>query len=148
METAAQKQYKLDLESPLWQEKRLRVYERDEFTCTTCRINTDQLHPHHLTYEWGKKPWEYPLENFRTLCKFCHGIVTEFKLDVTTIDRIKRYKIDDDTTLFLMARNSYSILDIIIYRKWRNVYESFGTFEKVGLEKLMEFLKAFSRDAQ
>lgn len=30
------------------------------------------LEVHHLTYAAGCEPWEYPLENFQTLCRDCH----------------------------------------------------------------------------
>jgi hypothetical protein len=64
--------YSEKLESPLWQRKRLEVLQRDGWACLKCRSTNNTLHVHHKTYEYGKEPWDYPNENFETLCKFCH----------------------------------------------------------------------------
>lgn len=60
------------LKSPHWQRKRCEVMTRDDFTCVRCRSTEKQLHVHHLSYEYGKDPWDYPMENFATLCFECH----------------------------------------------------------------------------
>lgn len=69
------------LKNPKWQRKRLQVYERDNWTCQLCSDESTELHVHHISYEPGKQPWEYELDNFTTLCKHCHGAVTIYKKD-------------------------------------------------------------------
>jgi hypothetical protein len=57
---------------PMWQEKRLRIMERDGFKCTTCDSKDKTLNVHHGYYEKNKKPWEYANETLHTLCEPCH----------------------------------------------------------------------------
>jgi hypothetical protein len=62
------------LKDPRWQKKRLEVFQRDNFTCQKCfdDQNNLPLAVHHLHYEKGKEPWEYPIERLTTLCEDCH----------------------------------------------------------------------------
>ncbi len=60
------------LKHPLWQEKRLRIMERDMFHCVSCGSKDKTLNVHHGFYSKGKKPWEYPNESLFTLCEDCH----------------------------------------------------------------------------
>ncbi len=60
------------LKKPQWQKKRLEVLQRDNWSCTSCQIKTENLQVHHLIYEKGKKPWEYADHNLITLCESCH----------------------------------------------------------------------------
>ena len=62
------------LKDPRWQKKRLEVMERDGFTCKLCNEDTKTLHVHHKSYQFGKKPWDYELDNFDTLCVPCHEL--------------------------------------------------------------------------
>ncbi len=67
------------LKDPQWQKKRLEILNRDQFTCQLCSDETTELQVHHLSYEYGKEPWEYPNENFVTYCRFCHKLIEHFK---------------------------------------------------------------------
>lgn len=58
---------------PLWQEKRLRIMERDGFKCEECGSAEKTLNVHHKYYVKNAKPWEYPDTAFRTLCEDCHS---------------------------------------------------------------------------
>jgi len=60
------------LKDPRWQEIRLRVFERDKFTCRMCKSKDNTLTVHHLVYFYERAPWDYPLECFMTLCEACH----------------------------------------------------------------------------
>lgn len=71
--------YSEKLKSPLWQKKRLEILSRDNFTCTLCSDTETELHVHHKEYKWGNEPWQYPIENFQTLCKRCHSVIEHFK---------------------------------------------------------------------
>jgi hypothetical protein len=69
--------YKEQLESPLWQKKRLKIFERDEFSCQLCCDNKTQLHVHHLSYSGNA--WEALDDELITLCKYCHLSVEYLK---------------------------------------------------------------------
>jgi len=71
--------YAEKLRHPKWQKKRLEILERDGFKCCVCDKTDEQLHVHHKIYEQGKEPWDYPNENFETLCIFCHEFEEDFK---------------------------------------------------------------------
>ena len=64
--------YKEKLKDPRWQKKRLEIMEWDNFTCVDCGSTTKTLHVHHKTYTFGNDPWDYPDDNFATLCWECH----------------------------------------------------------------------------
>lgn len=64
--------YAEKLKDPRWQKLRLEIFERDEWICQSCHDDENTLVVHHLSYEYGKEPWEYPLDNFMTLCQDCH----------------------------------------------------------------------------
>lgn len=64
--------YSEKLQSPLWQRKRLEILQRDGWSCLNCGSTNNTLHVHHKKYEYNREPWDYPNENFETLCKFCH----------------------------------------------------------------------------
>ena len=65
-------EYAQKLKNPAWQKIRLKVFERDAWTCTQCYRTDATLAVHHLYYTAGKEPWEYPLRALRTLCEDCH----------------------------------------------------------------------------
>ncbi len=65
---------------PRWQMKRLEIFKRDSATCQNCSSKTKTLHAHHLYYEKGKDPWDYPLDAYATLCESCHWCWHDVKL--------------------------------------------------------------------
>lgn len=68
--------YKDDLKTSLWQQMRLKVYQRDNFRCQaahcTNTVSNQILHVHHLDYIPDCKPWEYSMDMLLTLCDKCH----------------------------------------------------------------------------
>jgi hypothetical protein len=60
-----------------WQEKRVRIFERDNFKCKNecCKnkIDNQRLEIHHLMYMGGIDPWDYSNDMLITLCNVCHG---------------------------------------------------------------------------
>jgi hypothetical protein len=60
------------LNDPLWQRKRLEIFNRDNFTCQRCFNNRITLCVHHFAYQPGLKPWEYKNEDLITWCINCH----------------------------------------------------------------------------
>lgn len=72
------------LRDPRWQEMRLRVMDRDGFSCLECGAKDKTLNVHHTYYAKGRKPWEYEPEALRTMCEDCHSHVSD------RIDEAKR----------------------------------------------------------
>lgn len=66
------KYYEL-LKHPQWQQKRLRIMERDGFTCCECGDDDTTLNVHHRYYIKNNAPWDYPDEALLTLCENCHA---------------------------------------------------------------------------
>lgn len=78
--------YAEKLKDPRWQKKRLEILQRDDFTCQVCFDNTNTLHVHHLSYEKGIEPWEYPGCSLITLCASCHEDNHKKKRDYRAIN--------------------------------------------------------------
>lgn len=73
------KTYAEKLQSPLWQEKRLEVFKRDNWKCLSCNrgklelhLQGDSLQVHHLKYFRNTDPWDYEMYYLITYCKSCH----------------------------------------------------------------------------
>lgn len=73
---------------PRWQKKRLKIMERDEFTCQSCYDTESTLNVHHKYYIFGKFPWEYPDELLITLCEGCHEWEEEQKYIITDFTKV------------------------------------------------------------
>ena len=76
--------YSQKLLDPRWQKKRLKIMERDNFTCTLCKNDKQTLHIHHKSYKGD--PWDAPDHFLTTLCESCHS--KEHKIE----DRVYPYK--------------------------------------------------------
>lgn len=69
--------YQDKLKDRRWQTKAARIRLRDKDQCQNpvcCSGNFSQLHVHHKYYWFGKDPWEYPDEDYITLCHICHEL--------------------------------------------------------------------------
>jgi hypothetical protein len=73
------------LKHPKWQEMRLRVLERDGFTCRWCFEKEITLHVHHTFYEKGLSPWEYPTDSLVTLCESCHEEASDLQKETARL---------------------------------------------------------------
>lgn len=78
------------LKHPYWQRKRLKILERDEFSCRKCHDTQTNLQVHHLYYNMDLLPWEYPDEALISLCDLCH-LKEEFKKWVLKTGSINLY---------------------------------------------------------
>lgn len=67
-------EYSEKLRDPRWQKKRLEIFNRDNWHCQWCTKKEVTLAVHHLYYDKGKYPWDYPNEALITLCEGCHNI--------------------------------------------------------------------------
>lgn len=65
-------EYKESLKHPLWQKKRLEIFNRDNFTCQKCGDTETELQVHHKEYYNGFEPWEYDNSILITYCVNCH----------------------------------------------------------------------------
>jgi phage terminase large subunit GpA-like protein len=63
--------YKEQLLSSEWKDKRIIILQRDNFECRTCGSNK-KLQVHHKSYTKSKMAWEYKNSNLITLCESCH----------------------------------------------------------------------------
>ncbi len=62
--------YSEKLRDPRWQRLRLKVMERDNFSCIACSDRKSTLNVHHKKYHG--EPWDAPLSELETLCETCH----------------------------------------------------------------------------
>jgi hypothetical protein len=67
------KTYLEELRDPRWQQKRLKIFERDHWLCTWCRDSKTNLQVHHKDYIPGIPPYDYPDDMLTTLCEKCHA---------------------------------------------------------------------------
>ena len=67
-------QYSAKLKDPRWWKKRLKILERDKWTCQKqlCLDTESTLMVHHRLYLPNTEPWDYPDELLVTLCEDCH----------------------------------------------------------------------------
>lgn len=76
------KQYK----SPLWQKKRLELFETHDYSCENCGDSESTLHAHHKAYIQGRKVWEYEVCELMCLCEGCHeeehNIINKIKAEM------------------------------------------------------------------
>jgi len=88
----AQKKYSEKLKDPRWQRNRLKILDRDKWTCQGCGDKKSTLFVHHLYYEKDKDPWEYPPEAFLTLCESCHEEEYEYlpHYEKSLLDALKK----------------------------------------------------------
>lgn len=82
------KTYSDILKNPLWQRKRLEIFQRDGFRCKLCDDDTKTLHVHHLEYGDFNKPWSVGDDKLITYCELCHDIAEQFKKHGITIRKI------------------------------------------------------------
>lgn len=74
----ANKTYQEKLRDPKWQKIRLKILNRDEWSCQKCYDTEKTLHVHHRRYSNEyKDPWDYPENLLVTLCEDCHQQETD-----------------------------------------------------------------------
>ena len=66
--------YKQQLRTSKWLEKRCEILKRDNYICSNCLSDNFEstLEVHHITYLYGRLAWEYPDYYLVTLCRDCH----------------------------------------------------------------------------
>jgi 5-methylcytosine-specific restriction endonuclease McrA len=71
------------LNDPRWQRKRLKIMDRDSFTCQKCGSDKKKLNVHHEYYISKRDPWAYPDSALTTLCEPCHSLERKSDGDYT-----------------------------------------------------------------
>ncbi len=108
--------YSEKLKDPRWQKKRLRILERDEFTCQKCESETKTLHVHHKYYLHGKDPWDYDDAVLITLCFECHeGEENSKQSPLEFIDELRRLGFFNTDFEGLFFRNSVLKKDDLLH---------------------------------
>ncbi len=83
--------YSDKLKDPRWQKKRLKILERDNWTCVFCDDNKEELQVHHEKY--NGEPWDADDKFLKTCCWACHSAISFLgKTDVNYEKTIKCLK--------------------------------------------------------
>lgn len=112
------------LRHPKWQRKRLEVMQRDGFRCVRCGDEESELHVHHMSYIPGRKPWEYPLQNFETICRDCHDLLHQ---DVQTL----RAVLFEQVTALGLPGNTRKLAGWMIARASRDFVDAVVRFAEM-----------------
>ncbi len=118
------------LQHPFWQKKRLRILERDNFTCRHCSDQFTTLHIHHLWYTKDTFPWEYEDDALITVCDLCH-MKEEFVKWLKNIG--KRSLIYHG----FLRHDVDSIIDVVITRLLANKHRQSAMRYMEDIKKLM-----------
>ena len=130
------------LKDPRWQKKRLKILERDKFTCQLCGDKETTLNVHHKYYDKDKKPWEYPDKSLVTLCKDCH--ITEHESAIEYKDLLIKtlfglgYMADDLREIAY----AFSLLGDVEFKSYK-LAEALAFFFSKGItqKKIMDIYK-------
>jgi hypothetical protein len=71
--------YQEKLKDPRWQKVRLKVLERENWTCEMCKDKETEFQIHHESYHGN--PWDAPMEKLRAYCKHCHQFIEYVRAD-------------------------------------------------------------------
>lgn len=117
------REYSEKLKDPRWQQKRLGILNRDNWTCQECFDTKSTLHVHHLKYEKKTEPWEYPDFYLITLCETCHYNVEKYRpvLENDIMDSLK-LRVKDEFMLRCLSEVITSAQDFerLIFLIWEN----------------------------
>jgi hypothetical protein len=123
--------YSEKFKDPRWQQLRLKVFERDEWTCQNCYEIDKTLTVHHWYYEKDKEPWDYPLDSLITLCVDCHEQEYEQRKDYERM----LLKILGEKRIW--SNNIYEIVKIFMDFPFCN-FEPFQYYQIKNLGKLIK----------
>lgn len=130
------KTYSEKLLDPKWQKKRLKIFERDNFTCTSCSNKRAALHVHHISYT--RQPWTASDNQLLTLCESCHEFI-EMIQKTTTIGRVKKLRkrvgLDNIAHAFLTITEDsiYLGVDVIIIHRWNKEEDMYDSYTELKL---------------
>lgn len=73
MQIIKKSQFEAEYSKPLWETFAKRIRSSRGNACQVCKRTGVMTQVHHVAYEAGKKPWEYPDEDVVLLCEPCHS---------------------------------------------------------------------------
>lgn len=127
------KTYAQKLQDPRWQQKRLLVFNRDNWKCIECGNEKLQLEVHHESYIGD--PWDAPIETLTTLCNKCHSA-----------KRIKPEKlgasVKNSTQYISPSDERFKFVDAIIVSLYNKINASKNIVSKDELRSLKNELNA------
>lgn len=139
--------YKEQLLDPRWQIKRLKILERDNFSCTLCGDKKTTFHIHHEKY--SGYAWEADDATLKTLCSHCHLLEEYYKKNytkgVTIIKVNKRESIADFLIIYVHRINNNTgnrLLDIFSINKKGDKIELETIFCEKDLNTFYDFIKS------
>lgn len=122
--------YKEQLQTPQWKEKRLSIMKRDNFACCQC-ASKKHLQVHHKKYINGAKAWEIDNKHLITLCKKCH----EKEHEINSISVIVKgiYKLSKKEKIakkITKLKNGLSKRDNELQKRYDNLKIKFASIKK------------------
>lgn len=132
------KTYIEKLQDPKWQKKRLKILDRDNFTCTSCGDNKSTLHVHHISYR--RVPWTVADDQLLTLCSTCHKFIEKIQKE-SKVGRVsslkKRVGYDGIVHMYITKSpsNLYLGVDVLTLHKWNHNKQNYHTYHEIGLSK-------------
>ena len=115
---------------PRWQKKRLELFEENQYTCVMCGQKEEQLHAHHVKYDYKKKVWEY--DDLLCLCDTCH---TNIHIHKSLINK----ELEENPFIYRVLA---SVIQCEIYDEFFiHLLKNF--IETVGEKQAMKFLERF-----
>ena len=134
--------YSEKLKDPRWQKKRLKILERDNFSCSLCGDDENMLTVHHLRYQ-GKDPWNTDDCFLITLCQDCHE---------NWHDEEKQYKKLFDNEISALQPDTIRSMALILQKIKQNIpvvffnYDLFELFILNHEKELFSFINANYKD--
>lgn len=141
--------YKDKLLDPKWQKKRLKILERDDFSCKICNDKEKTLHVHHLEYNNNGEPWDIKDESLITYCCDCHKLIeyiNKYDERIIHIIKVEKSYVSDDFSYYsILNNNSEGEISIAIYSVYLGeIFPSIHLREKT-IEKLDKMIKDVKR---
>jgi hypothetical protein len=129
-------EYLKKLRDPRWQKKRLKIFERDEFTCDCCESKDNPLCVHHLSY--NGEPWETDDDRLITLCESCHENVERMIRRVRSIHPISWIAFDLLCDLLERPGSECVIFMLMQYKSSEKYSKLIDSIAELCFEKRME----------
>lgn len=80
--------------------------EVSHFSCVNCTAKDKELQIHHKFYEFGRKPWEYGVDELECLCCDCHKKVGEYAKGIKELMTIQDSSKLRDIYLSILAETN------------------------------------------
>jgi hypothetical protein len=136
------KLYARQLLDPRWQQKRLKILQRDSWKCLECGVADKTLHVHHLYYCKGRAPWEYPDWALETRCEDCHD-------GQTAHDEKGEFILTDwERTIEWLSKGTSDFGNSGLYELAVHLFQSEGDYRELMGDLLTVALSRYNDDNQ